>query len=86
MRACVCRVSDDGPHGLTTRTGAVVRKPSRKEPAGVGAQGCRALYGDLTVAVIAAAAARAVLAAGSNRDAVLGASPTIKTARHVPVV
>jgi len=34
----LCRVSDDGPHDVATRTGAVVRKPSGKEPAGGGAR------------------------------------------------
>jgi hypothetical protein len=34
----VCRVSDDGPiTSASTITGAVVRKPSGKEPAGCGA-------------------------------------------------
>ena len=46
------RVSDDGPMtGLSTSTGAVVRKPAGKEPAGCGAPRCRRLYGDFDTAV-----------------------------------
>jgi len=53
----VLRVSDDGPMtGLSTSTGAVVRKPAGKEPAGCGAQRCRRLYGDFDTAVDDAAA------------------------------
>ena len=51
------RVSDDGPMtGLSTSTGAVVRKPAGKEPAGCGAPRCRRLYGDFDTAVEDAAA------------------------------
>ena len=42
--------------GLSTGTGAVVRKPSGKEPAGCGPQRCRRLYGDFDTAVEDAAA------------------------------
>src|SRR6516165_7468223 len=42
--------------GLSTSTGAVVRKPAGKEPAGCGAQRCRRLYGDFDTAVDDAAA------------------------------
>jgi hypothetical protein len=42
--------------GLFTGTGAVVRKPSGKEPAGCGPQRCRRLYGDFDTAVEDAAA------------------------------
>jgi len=53
----VLRVSDDGPMtGLSTSTGAVVRKPAGKEPAGCGAQRCRRLYGDFDTVVEDAAA------------------------------
>jgi hypothetical protein len=53
----VLRVSDDGPMtGLSTSTGAVVRKPAGKEPAGCGAQRCCRLYGDFDTAVEDAAA------------------------------
>jgi hypothetical protein len=46
------RVSDDGPiRKLSTRTGAVVRKPPGKEPAGSGRQWCRGLYGYFDAAV-----------------------------------
>src|ERR1051325_2811770 len=38
-----------------TRTGAVVRKPSGKEPAGCRGQRCRGVYGDFATAVEAAA-------------------------------
>ena len=41
---------------LSTRTGAVVRKPSGKEPAGCLARRCRGHYGDFDTAVEAAAA------------------------------
>ena len=42
--------------GLSMGTGAVVRKPSGKEPAGRGPQRCRRLYGDFGTAVEDAAA------------------------------
>jgi len=42
--------------GLPTGTGAVVRKPSGKEPAGCGPPRCRSLYGDFDTAVEDAAA------------------------------
>jgi hypothetical protein len=48
----MCRVSDDGPiMSRSTITGAVVRKPSGKEPAGCGGQRWRTLYGDFDAAV-----------------------------------
>jgi hypothetical protein len=51
------RISDDGPiTSLSTSTGAVVRKPSGKEPAGCGWQRCRRLYGDFDTGVGDAAA------------------------------
>ena len=47
----MCRVSDDGPiTSPSTRCGAVVRKPSGKEPAGSGRRWCRLLYGDFAAA------------------------------------
>jgi hypothetical protein len=42
--------------GLSTGTGAVVRKPSGKEPAGCGPQRCRGRYGDFNTAAEDAAA------------------------------
>ena len=42
--------------GLFMGTGAVVRKPSGKEPAGCGPQRCSRLYGDFDRAVEDAAA------------------------------
>jgi hypothetical protein len=42
--------------GLSMGTGAVVRKPSGKEPAGCGLQRCRRFYGDFDTAVENAAA------------------------------
>ena len=42
--------------GLSTSTGAVVRKPSGKEPAGCGPQRCRGRYGDFDAAAEDAAA------------------------------
>jgi len=42
--------------GLSMGTGAVVRKPSGKEPAGCGPQRCRRLYGDFDTAAEEAAA------------------------------
>ena len=50
-------MSDDGPiTGLSTGTGAVVRKPSGTEPAGCGPQRCSRLYGDFDTTVEDAAA------------------------------
>jgi hypothetical protein len=42
--------------GLSMGTGAVIRKPSGKEPAGCGPQRCRRLYGDFDTAAEDAAA------------------------------
>ena len=51
------RVSDDGPMtGLSTSTGAVVRKPAGKEPAGCRPERCRRLFGDFDTGVEDAAA------------------------------
>lgn len=38
-------------HGVRARTGAVVRKPPGKEPAGGGSRCCRAHYGDFEGAI-----------------------------------
>ena len=54
-----------------TRTGAVVRKPSGKEPAGCRGQRCRGLYGDFDSAVEATVAdevAGGVMAAPHGGD------------------